>query len=144
MQQLESWLELYFGQKAPRLPDGVREFLVKVAPWLTLIGIIFSLPAILALFGFSALFGPWFMGLGASDYAWNGFYLTLVFSLVVIVLEIIALPGLFHRTRKGWLFAFYVVLVGGLQNVLTMNLGGLIIGLLIGFYILFQVRSHYH
>lgn len=142
MNQLENWLAPYFEEKAPRLPDSVREVLVKIAPWLVLIGVVFSLPAVLSLLGFGAFFGPWMMW---GRYMMGGnYYLSLILSLVIIILEIIALPGLFHRARRGWLFAFYALLVSGLQNLLPGNIVGLILCLLIGFYILFQVRSSYH
>ena len=131
----------YFGQKAPQLPPKAKEVIVKIAPWLVIIGIVLSLPAILALFGWGAMWGSWLMWGGVVG---GTYYLSLILTIVVIVLEIIALPGLFHRTRKGWLFAFYAVLVGTVQNLVMMNLGALIVGLLVGFYLLFQVRSYYY
>ena len=141
MNGLENWLALYFGEKAPQLPPKAKEVIVKIAPWLVLLGILLSLPAILSLLGLGTLGASWMMWAGVTG---GSYYLWLILMVAVVVLEVIALPGLFHRTRKGWLFAFYAVLVSAVQNLVMMNIGALIIGLLIGLYFLFQVRSHYH
>jgi hypothetical protein len=50
--------------------------------------------------------------------------------------------------KRGWNFAFYSVLLVGLSTLVTLvltmsGLGG-IIGLLIGLYILFEIRERYH
>lgn len=141
MNQLENWLAVYFGEKAPQLPPKAKEVIVKIAPWLVLVGVLLSLPAIFSLLGWGAALGSWMMWGGVMG---GTYYLWLILTIAVIVLEIIALPGLFHRTRKGWLFAFYAVLVSAIQNLVMMSIGGLVIGLLIGLYLLFQVRSYYH
>jgi len=71
------------------------------------------------------------------------FSLTMVFTVVTLVLELIALPGLFKRSKSGWNFIFYASLVGIIQSVVSFSLGGLIIGGLVGLYVLFQVREYY-
>ncbi len=136
MNSFVNTLDLYFGRKAPQLPVGLKSFLVKIAPYLTILSLLFAIPAVLALFGLSFAFGT------AAGYA-AGFSILGVLSIVVIILNAMALPGLFRRTPQGWNFVFYSVLVQAIQSLLMMNIVGLVIGLLIGFYILFQVRSYY-
>lgn len=57
MQQLENLLADYFGQKLPALPVKVKEVLVVLAPWLTIISVLFCLQSLLSLM--------WFMGFGS-------------------------------------------------------------------------------
>ncbi len=141
MNQLIKWLDLYFGQKAPQLPGKAKEFLVKIAPWLAIIGVVLAIPAILAVFGFSRFA---FSMMGSYGYmGYNGFGAAWIFLLAGAILNALAIPGLRKRSMAGWNFVFYGVLVSGLQNLLMMNIVGMIISLAIGFYILFQVRPLY-
>jgi hypothetical protein len=140
LHQLEMWLNEYLGQKAPKIPQRGREAIVKIAPWITLIILIIALPVILALFGLSAFLAPFaFLG---GFHAGAMFIVTWVLTLITFVLEIIALPGLFHRKRKGWLFLFYSSLIGAVLNIISLHISGLI-GTVIGLYLLFQIRDYY-
>lgn len=136
MNKLEETLDLYLGQKAPQIPPNARETIVKIVPWLTAIFVVLSIPALLILLGFSAALLP-FATAGA---VWSPSSVLMVANLV---LEALSLPGLFKRTRQGWLFAFYAVLVYGLQQLLDAHLGNFIISTLLGLYLLFQIRSYY-
>ncbi len=138
MNQLIETLNVYFGKKAPQLPKGGKEFIVKVAPYLVIISILFGLPALLALFGLGAVM-PYAVYGGLS----GGWYISLLLSVVALVLEAVALPGLFKPSPKGWNFSFYSMLVSALSSLVMMNIVGMIIGLVIGFYILFQVKEYY-
>lgn len=141
LSSLETNLDLYLVKKAPAIPASWKELIVKIAPWLTLLMVIFSIPAVLVLFGISAITLPFsFM---ASPYAPAGFSIAMVFLVVVIVLEALAIPGLFKRTRAGWNFVFWSTLVGAVSNVISLNIGGFIVGTLLSLYILFQIKSYY-
>jgi hypothetical protein len=137
MEALISQLNVWFGQKAPALPVKAKEVIVKIAPWLSLVMVVLAAPAVLALIGFGGYVGRYAM-YGAYSGSWYW-----IFAAATIVLNILALPGLFKPSKSGWMFSFYAVLVGGVQNIVMMNLGELIIGLAIGFYILFQIKSYY-
>jgi hypothetical protein len=140
LQQLEDFLNLYLVQKAPSLPLNAKETLVKIIPWIILVLMILSLPAILFLFGLGTLFLPFsFLGGVGSGFSYT---ITLVLAAIGWVLDALALPGLFNRTRKGWTFAYYAALVGGVSNLISFSAGGLLFTLL-GLYILFQIREHY-
>lgn len=141
LNQLEDTLDEYLIKKAPELPTGVKEFIVQFGPWITLILLILAAPALLALLGIGAILTPFSFvgGVGAGF----SYIITIVFSIVIIVLEAMAIPGLFSRSRKGWNLLYYSTLLSGLQSLLTMNLFGLVIGTLISLYLLFQVKSYY-
>ena len=141
LKQLEDLLHEYLVKKAPALPSNIKDAIVKFAPWATLVIFILTLPAILLVFGFGALMAPFsFMG-GLT--AGTNYILTFVFSAIQMVLEAMAIPGLFKNSRSAWNLVFYATLVGVLQNVVTFNLGSLIIGSLLSLFILFQVREYY-
>ena len=140
--QLEETLEVYLVDKAPfQLPENIKELIVKFAPWISLILLVITLPAILLAFGLGALVAP-FAFLGGVQ-AGVSFGFGMVFGAVVLVLEALAIPGLFGRKRSAWNLMFYASLLGAVQNVLSFNLGGLVIGTLISLYFLFQVKSYY-
>ena len=48
--QLNSFLEEYLVKKAPQLPTKAKDILVAFAPWLTLIGLISSIPIVFMAF----------------------------------------------------------------------------------------------
>src|SRR3989338_3246606 len=105
MNTLIEWLDIHLGQKAPRLPVSVKEFLVKIAPYAAIISVIFvGLGLLSVLVGGSLAFGL-LSGIGAARYAGDlGF--SVIFLIVGAVLQIMAIPGLFRRTPNGWTFAF--------------------------------------
>ncbi len=141
LKKLEDTLAEYLVKKAPALPSNLKEALVKFAPWATLVIFILTLPLVLAVLGLGAILAPLsFLG-GVT--AGAGFTISLVFSAVELVLEAMAIPGLFKRSRQGWNLVFYAALLGGVRNIVTFNLGGLVIGTLLSLYLLFQVREYY-
>lgn len=140
MDQLEAQL-VELAKKLPQLPESIRLFIVKFTPWFVLIMMILALPAILLLLGLGAILTPFaFLG-GATE--GSRFTLGIAVTIVLIVLEILALPGLFKRARKGWQYSFYATLVSGVEQLATLNLFGAIIGTAISLYFLFQVRQYY-
>lgn len=139
---LEEKLKVYLVDKAPfQLPDGVKEFIVKWGPWITLVLLILTLPAILLAFGLGALVAP-FAFLGGVQ-AGVGFGIGMIFSAAILVLEAIAIPGLLKRKLSAWRLMYWAALLGGVEAVISFNLGGLIIGTLLSLYILFQIKSYY-
>ena len=138
---LEDLLNEYFGKKAPQLPANIKEAIVKYSPWITLVVLLLSLPAVLVIFGLGTVMSP-FMYLGGLR-AGTQFTLSLLVLAVTIVLEAMAISGLMKRSKKGWNLIFYATLVGAVSSVLSFNFGGLIIGTALSFYLLFQVRSYY-
>jgi len=139
--ELENKLAEVFTKKLPALPENFKETIVKYGPYLALIGIIFSLSALLPLFGIGAAIAPLAVLSGVN----NGFsfIFPLIIGIAMIILEAIAIPGLFKRQMKAWKLMFYISLIGGISSLLELDLGGLIIGLGISWYILFQIKNYY-
>jgi len=125
-------------KKLPSLPANVKEIIVKFSPWITLIVLVISLPTLLAALGLSALMMPgWGYGLHF------GYSIVWWVSIASMVLMAVALPGLFKRKMSSWRLVFYSGLVMALYNLLSMDLGSLVIGTGISMYILFQIKSYY-
>jgi hypothetical protein len=138
---LENTLDLYLVDKAPAIPTKWKEVLVKFLPWITLVMFILFLPIVLAVLGIGALLLP-FSFIGGVG---NGMMYTLAVIVLAasLVLEALAIPGLFKQTRRSWNLLFYAALINALYNLLTFNLSGLVIGTLISLYLLFQIKSYY-
>jgi hypothetical protein len=129
-------LAYYLGEKAPQLPKGFKEFMVKFAPWITILGLIMLAPLVLGVFGLSLSWGYYYFA---------GFSLMTSLLLVQAVLQIIALPGLFRRQVAGWNFSFYAVIVGFVANLMSYSgIVSVIVGTIIALYLLFQIRSYYN
>jgi hypothetical protein len=140
MKQLEVSMEEVFLKKLPALPANIKEILVKFGPWLALVGLVMSLPTLLAALGLSSLFGSRYYGYG---YHFGGYSITWLISIASMVLMAVALPGLFNRKMSAWKLMFYSALVMAVYNLILVNLGGLIIGTGVSLYILFQIKSYY-
>jgi hypothetical protein len=142
LEQLDNTLQLYFVQKAPALPENWKEVLVKFLPWIVLILLVLALPAVLVFLGLSTVLLPvsFLGGVGTGI----GYVLAMVVLIGTLVLEGMAIPGLFKRTRSAWRLLYYSALLSILYNLLTLNLVGFIVGGLLSLYLLFQIKSHYH
>ena len=139
--QLEDTLNLYFGKKAPPIPENIKEFIVKYFPYLVIVGLVLTLPGIFIAFGLRSFLSPYtYMGGVRSGFIFSFWGL---FSIAALVLEIMALPGLFKRSKQSWEYLFYASLITALGSLLSLNLGSLIIGALISFYLLFQIKPYY-
>lgn len=136
----ENKIEVFVTEKTPKLPEGIAKFLVKYGPYFILLGLIFSIPFILASVGLGALIPAALLGGVRAGYAfsvWN------IFGLVTILLEIFALQGLFKKKLSAWRLLFYVSLVSALSALLNFQLGSLIIGTALSWYFLFQIKKYY-
>lgn len=141
MESLNNLFDTYLVKKAPALPIGVKNFLVTVAPWLIIISIVIALPAIFLLLGIStALPGLFYsQNIGAINSK-----LVLIIEAIALVLNTLALPGLFKKSISGWNWVYYAVLIQTLASLISFNIIGGLIGLIISMYILFQVKSYYN
>jgi hypothetical protein len=136
---LIGFLDFYLVKKAPfQLPDAAKEAIVQYGPWITIVLLVLTLPILLAILGIGAIFSP-LGGVGAAA----GFGIVAIGTLVQIGLTIAALPGLFARTMGGWTMLFYARVVAVVTSLLALNILGAIVGGLISFYILFQIRPLY-
>jgi len=140
--QIETQCDLYLVKKAPfAIPENIKEIIVKYGPYISVVLIIIAFPAIIATLGLSsALSSLGFLARG-------GFSLFSVlaglFMLASLILEIMALPGLFKRAASSWRLMFYSTLLSAINSLLMLDIGGLIIGTLLSLYVLFQIKSYY-
>ena len=147
LKNLEMTLEEYLVKKAPfQLPKNVKEIIVKFAPYLAILGVVMGVPGVLALLGAGTILAPLgFVGgmMTGRPFLGIGFIINVLFLGVMVVLEALAIPGLFSRSKKAWTFLYWSSLVGVVQNIVSFNIGGLVIGGLISMYFLFQVKEYY-
>ncbi|MBL8030637.1 MAG: hypothetical protein JNN11_05315 [Candidatus Doudnabacteria bacterium] len=142
LKDLEAWFHKLYLKVPFHLPTSVKEFIVRFGPWITLVLILLALPALLAVFAIGGVALP-FAAMSGQVH-WGGmFIVNMALSIATLVLEAIALPYLFKKQIKGWNFMFYAVLVSAIGSILSMNLGGLVIGTAISLYILFEIKSYY-
>ena len=131
-------LEYYLVTKAPfQIPDNWREWIVKWAPWIQVVLLVLLLPLILFALGLGTLVLP-FMGTKVV----GGFF-GIILLLAQTALMAAAIPGLFKRSMTGWNLAFYGQIVTVLSNLVHVDILSGLIGALLSFYVLFQVRSYY-
>lgn len=139
--KVEQTLNLYFYDKAPALPINAQTFLVKYLPWITLVLFVLCLPTVLGLLGFGALIAP--LAFLSGSYQGSFYIVALIVLAVQVILMGLAIPGLFKTTRQSWNLLFYSSLISVIYNLINFDLVGLIVGALISFYLLFQIRSYY-
>lgn len=135
-------LDRFFVEKAPfQLPNGVREAIVRYAPWIAIVLLVLSLPALLLALGLSAAILPMAAAAGATHA--GGFGLTAIVVIVELALDVLALPGLFARRMHGWRLIFYARLIAIVDSLLHGAFIVAIVGGVISLYILFQIRALY-
>lgn len=146
MQQLEAFFEDLFLKKIGyQLPATAKETLVKIAPWITIIILVLSIPAILAVFGMGSFVGS--MGLAFGVSLGFRYYLGIAVLAVQVILMAMSISGLMKRELKGWRLVYYSSLVSVAYGIINAyGVGSLLWSLLasaIGLYMLFQVKSYY-
>ncbi|MDB4984889.1 MAG: chromate transporter [Myxococcaceae bacterium] len=129
----EAWLEEQLGEGAKlQLSARWREGFVRWLPWIAVVLLPLHLAAVLVLLGISAV---------ATFLGSTSIFVALA-SLAVAVLEIVALPGLFARTRRGWAFYTYARVLGTGLRLLHFSVFGLLLGV-VSLWIAFQVKREY-
>lgn len=140
--KLEALLDQYMVKDAPfTLPMGLKEFIVTVSPYLIIIVALMTLPVIAGVIGAATLSAPFAMmagyGFGFSA------IITLVTALIALILQVMAIKGLFKRTHGAWRLVFYASIVSFIGSILALNIIGGIISAVISWYVLFQVKEFY-
>lgn len=142
--QLEGTLNEYFGKKAPALPQNAKEIIVKIAPFLAIVSIVLTLPAIMLLLGLGGLTTALAPLGGVNSVALvPTMWVSILLLIPVVVLEVMAIPGLFAKTAKAWKYMYWAQLITIVSSLIQLNIVGALLSALIGFYILFQVKSFY-
>lgn len=127
--------------KFPAFPESLIDILVTLAPWLTLLGAILGIVGMLSLLGLGAAYvGA--IGVTAYGSTWQ-FYLGIIGGAIAAVLYLMAFTPLRKQQKKGWDLLYYAFLLNLLITLLQFHIVSLILGFLIGGWILFQVRPKY-
>ena len=140
---LEEWL-VNVLKDAPHIPEGGRKVVVDFAPWIALVFGVLGIVSMLSVAGLSVFATLFTLGMALP------MFVSIILGLVSSVLLLMSFNGLKERTKKGWNFVFYsqvVSIASGIASVLFGHLNGLVglaVGTVIGFWILFEVRSHYN
>lgn len=141
--KLENFLYTYLHTKAPfHLPANIKELIVKYGPWLALVLIILALPLVLLALGLSVLIAP-FMAMYRTVHNTADFYISQLLSLVAIIIEGMAISGLFARSLKAWRLIYYAALLNAVAGIIVGNVIGALIGAVISLYILFEIKEYY-
>lgn len=160
--EIEAWCDEHFVKKAPfTLPDNFKDFIVKIAYPLAIIGAILmgialvgAAVAILAYLGLSLVSMPMAGAEGIRSISPIGLVLAglqIFVTLLSVKLYFKALPGLKTRTREAWRLTYYGYLLGAVSSLVSRHsIGGAVGQILptliltaIGLYIWFQVKDRY-
>ncbi len=137
-------------ENLPHLPQGLVDFIVKVAPWFVAIGGVFSLLGSLSSLRLAFGRSPaqrWineFTGFNSTYY--------LIMAVVQIAYAWLALQAfkpLKERKFEGWLYIFWSNILGLIQTIVGFVYAGgspvmIALGVALGFYVLYEVRSEYN
>lgn len=139
--RLEDLGQTYLVKKAPTLPPEAKENIVKYLPYIIVVVVFLSIPSILSLIGFGSLINRSLYSLGF--YYRPSFFIHALFLTTSVVLSGLSIKGLFAKKVSGWRFIYYSTLVNGVWSIISFDIGGIVIGLLLPLYILFQIQNHY-
>lgn len=133
---LENRLGNFFS-RVPSLPSDIKQLIVDYGPYLVLIG------GILTIVSFSGILNLFLVGspLLGGMFLYN-YYLWMLYSIISGIVQIVAFKPLRSKKLSGWRMLFYLTLIYSALSVLSLQLLSLL-GPLIAFYILFQIKSNY-
>lgn len=143
--KLSKPLDGYYA-KVPALPSNIREILVSIASWVALIIGVLSVLGFLFTLGGSAVAMPYATATGFGGYMYL-FYVISVISLIEGILLLVAFSPLRVKKARGWNLWFWVLVLGLVSSVVYLTVSSIIsgvIGFLIGYYFLYQIKSYYH
>jgi hypothetical protein len=157
---IEGWLK-----PIPHLPSTWRKWIAENIWWITAIGVVISAIAIFTLLStmfaattiFTVNYNVWN---GYSPFEHNGWWMfssviSLLFMAIVTIITASAIKPLKNMKNKGWdlLFLVFIVkIVAEIVNLLISlniflflsSLIGVAIGVVIGAYLLFEIRSYFN
>lgn len=129
----EEWLEQHLGERGPvKMPASWPNNVVRFLPWAILLTMPLHVAAVLALVGVSIL-GTLFGEVSI---------LPSLLSVAILVLDVLALPGLFARSRRGWELLVYGFGLALVHAALSLSLFG-VAGQAFGLWLAFQTKYRY-
>ena len=142
---LEKYADEYFIDKAPfSLPEGLKEFLVKYGPYAMIVALVLALWGYFQLYQNYQTVAQYGMMFGMAGSFWTPtMTASLIVSLVALGFQIKALPGLLARKKEGWTYMLYASLISLIPNLISVQIISLVIGFIIGMYVIFQLKYMY-
>jgi hypothetical protein len=144
LNDLTKLLDKYY-QKLPAFPKDIKDFIVSVSPWLALIFGVLAIFAGINAFGALSFLSPF-----ATIAGVRGFEFIAIISTVILliqgVIELLAFSPLKARNVRGWNLLYYSLVLSVVSSVVTLgvyNILSSIVGALIGYYFLYQIKSYY-
>lgn len=138
--QLISSIEEWF-LKLPALPKKWLDVIVNITPWIALIFGILGVLGSFAAIGILTFLAP-FVALGSGVGVASGGIIGAILAFVASALLLAAFPGTKAKKISGWNFLFWSEAASIISSVVAISVAG-VVGALIGFYILFQIKSYY-
>lgn len=138
LRDIEAVGDEYLWSKFPlQIPENVKQFLVKILPYIVIVWLLAMLPAILALLGIGALMGSvaWFLAIFVL--------LASIMMVWVFVLLAMSIKPLFAHAKKGWDYLFWAQLLHFVSAMIGGAVMSAVIAGFIWFYLLFQVKKYY-
>jgi hypothetical protein len=136
----------------PSLPKEVKEFLVMITPWVSLIGGI-VLAVLVGLFGIIGLIASPFAMMAGAGQSLLILFVFLAIAIVEGVLMLLAFKPTMKRDLDGWRMLAYTELLHVVSFVISIltSLGSFsvfsvlwgLLWIVVGFYLLFQIKSYY-
>lgn len=130
---------VYFD-RLPAISKGSRSAMVSVLPWLVLVFGILGVAVSMVGIGIFTIFEPIAQVAGIRGAGQNFFFVLL--SLISSILLLSSFQGVQRKKEYGWKRVYYSEAVSLLNDIVTFSLGGILLSL-IGFFILYQIRSYY-
>jgi len=144
LNDLRKFLDKYYV-KLPAFPKGLNDFIVSVAPWLALIFGVLAIIAGVQAFGVFSVTAPLAAYAGLQGYTFIAIVTAVILFLQGLI-GLLAFSPLKAKKVKGWNLMFYSLLLGLLSPIITLNTYSILnalVGVLIGYYVLYQVRAFY-
>lgn len=145
IKKLDSELEKVF-ENAPHLPKKVIDVLVKIIPYLILISGVFLITG-----GLQSIFGT--KSFHNVFYFWRNvspayFYVVGSLQVVAGIISIIIYQPLKDKKIDAWLALLGLIILELLMNVISViflggGIFGLLFGLLISLYFLYEIKNNY-
>ena len=155
LSDLENYL-VKVSKKLPHLPNVFLNWLYENVWWLVLIGVVLSVLSLVSTVQWYGLFVSDIYGIvghgGRTNAVGLSIILSAIFGVIAVVVDGMAIMPLKEKRKRGWdlLFLASLISAAGLLIsalfsgwMLVSNLFGLVIGLAISWYLLFELRGQY-
>ncbi len=137
LKDLEEKVEELINKIPYQLPKNIKKLIVDYGPYLLIISLVFGFLSVLNL-GFLNQFSYLIGFRGGLVYR-----LEQLFILLILIIEAVAVPGLFQKKLSSWRLLFYSSLVYLVRCVVVFDFVSLVVGIGLSWYILFQIKEMY-